>query len=312
MTAVSVIGIAAFAHSWTMVLTLMAVAGIGNALSQPAGNQMIADRVPAEHFGASLGWKQAAPPFATLLAGLSVPVLSLRFGWRWAFVVGGLFALAVAAAGLGMRQSTPAAAAFVVPRSRYAGLALLAAASFFGASAGNALTAFYVRSAVDRHISVGIAGTLLAVGGLTGVLARVILGHWIDRGTPNALFPAVGLLTFGAIGAGFLGSAQTVPVLALVTIAVYATGWGWSGLVTYALVSVDPRMAAESSAVNQMGVFAGGACGPFAFGLVAEHYSYTTGWWMTSIWFLAAAVLLWRAARGWFLPRPLLEPSPSR
>ena len=57
-----------------------------------------AGQVPAGRQGLSFGVKQAAIPVSTLLAGAAVPTVALTLGWRWAFVLGGLRAMAALAA----------------------------------------------------------------------------------------------------------------------------------------------------------------------------------------------------------------------
>jgi len=46
-----------------------------------------------------VGAKQSSGPYATLLAGPSVPLVALTVGWRWAFVLAAPGAMALVAAG---------------------------------------------------------------------------------------------------------------------------------------------------------------------------------------------------------------------
>src|SRR5919106_2984679 len=74
---------------------LFAVAGLGNALAQPAANQALAYGIPRGRQGLAFGVKQAAIPLASLLAGLDIRTVALSAGWRVAFVAGGMLPILV-------------------------------------------------------------------------------------------------------------------------------------------------------------------------------------------------------------------------
>lgn len=61
---------------------------------QLASNLTLSRYVPAHRLGLSFGIKQAAIPLATLLAGAAVPAVALTLGWRWAYGIGAVLALA--------------------------------------------------------------------------------------------------------------------------------------------------------------------------------------------------------------------------
>ena len=72
------------------------VAGLANAVAQPAINLFMADQVPMERQGLAFGIKQSAIPAAVLISGLALPVLAIPLGWRATFVICALAPLAVA------------------------------------------------------------------------------------------------------------------------------------------------------------------------------------------------------------------------
>ena len=86
IAAVVNVSIALQARSLTSLCVLLAVAGLGNAISQPAANLLIADHLPTDRLGLAIGLKQSGMPFATLLGGLAVPVLAQTLGWESAYV----------------------------------------------------------------------------------------------------------------------------------------------------------------------------------------------------------------------------------
>ncbi len=70
--------IALTAHSLPALIVYLVLAGIANALAQPATNQPLAQRVSLSRQGAAFGAKYSAIPVASMLSGLAVPPLALR------------------------------------------------------------------------------------------------------------------------------------------------------------------------------------------------------------------------------------------
>ena len=65
-----------------MLFALLAVAGVANAVTQPAINLFVAEQIPADRQGLGFGIKQSGIPAAILMSGLALPVLALPLGWR--------------------------------------------------------------------------------------------------------------------------------------------------------------------------------------------------------------------------------------
>ena len=87
----------AVAGSWAVLTGLVGLAGLANALAQPATNLYIARGVRPGRQGLAIGVQKSGIPAAALLGGLAVPTLGLTVGWSWAFVIGALLALAASA-----------------------------------------------------------------------------------------------------------------------------------------------------------------------------------------------------------------------
>ena len=90
--------------SLTIVFALLGVAGLANAVAQPAINLFMADQVPIDRQGLAFGIKQSAIPGAILVSGLALPALALPLGWRATFAICGGLVLVVA---LVARQRRP-------------------------------------------------------------------------------------------------------------------------------------------------------------------------------------------------------------
>ncbi|HEU4424834.1 MAG TPA: MFS transporter [Pilimelia sp.] len=94
LAAACLLAIASLARSFPALVVPLAVSAVANALGQLASNAALAQRVPIRRQGLSFGIKQAAIPLSTLLAGAAVPTVALTAGWRWAFVLAAVLAVA--------------------------------------------------------------------------------------------------------------------------------------------------------------------------------------------------------------------------
>ncbi len=95
---------------------------------------------------------------------------------------------------------------------------------------------------------------------------------------------AAGAITFllasGATGLGFV----------LGVVGAFALGWGWPGLMTYAVVNANTDAAASSSAVTQAGIFLGAGLGPVALGWVIDALSYEAAFVVVAVALVAASL----------------------
>ena len=293
LAGLSLLGIAAAARSFAALLALLVLGGVANALCQIGSNAALAEGVPVARQGVAYAVKQSAVPAATLLAGLAVPAVALTVGWRWAFALAALTAVAYVA---------------VVPRQPRTGrltprrraperdvpmrslLVIGVGAGFASASAGS-LGAFLVQSAVAMGEPAGRAGLLLSLGSVVGVAARLGGGWLADRRTRAHLPVVAGQLVVGAIGL-LLVSTGSPALLVLGTVLGFGLGWSWPGVLTFAVVRLNPSAPAAATSVTQTGVFAGGAVGPLAFGLLVEAWSYEVAWRCAAGAMTCAALLL--------------------
>lgn len=303
----AVVGLVWLAGSWIHVVGLLALAGVGSAIIQPATNHAIVRAVRAPRHGLALGLKQASVPMATLLAGVGVPTLAVTLGWRWAFTV-------PAAAGLAflvVRGRLPDGRR---PRARLADaqpadgsgvrlpLVLTAVAGGVGVGAVSAATAFLVPYLVAEGTSEGTAGWVLALASLAGVTMRVLNGWRADASETSSVTMIATLLGLGAIGAVAVGVAPSVWITGLGAMLMVGAGWGWNGLLVLAIVRAYPATPGLATGISQVGIRGGGALGPGAFGLVIGAAGYASGWVSVGVAMAVAAVLMLFAGR--LLPTP--------
>lgn len=288
----------ALAPSYVVLLGALAVGGVANSLAQMGTNGSLAQVVPVRQQGVAFGVKQAAIPAATLVAGFGVPLVGLTLGWRASFAGTALLAVAFV-----VLMPRPARVRSPAPRAgQRAGdaavrvLAVVALAAGFAAAAANSLAAFLVESAVTAGFSLSQAGVLLGCGSAVGVAARIGTGWLADRYDRGHLAVVAGMMAVGAVALALLATAA-VPAFIAGTALVFGLGWTWPGLLTYAVVRLNPSAPAVATSYTQTGVFAGSAAGPVAFGLLVQAGSYRLAWSAAAAAMLLAAALMLAARR---------------
>jgi len=293
------LGAAALAPSLPVLFALLAVAGVANAVMQPAINLFVAEQIPPDRQGFGFGVKQSGIPAAILVSGLALPVLALPFGWR---VTLALCALAPLAVGVALPRGE-AAHVSRRPVSRRPSRALLLTA--FGAALGtagpSALGAYLVASGVDVGIEEGTAGLLAALASGLSLATRVSLGARADRRKDYGLGVVVALLAAGSLGFALMASDAT-GVFVLGAVVAFTLGWGWPGLFNLAVVDSNRETPGSASGVSQTGIYAGAAFGPAAFGLLASTAGYGTAWAAVAVTTLMSAGVLWLARRESAIP----------
>lgn len=287
---------------WSLGVVLATSAAIYGA-ANPAANLALARHIPQDRRGLVFGIKHAGIPTASLLAGIAVPAVVLNFGWQWAYGLGALIAVGVfwlipPTAGRPI-DDTP-----VEPRppmtSRW--LIVLGIGSAFATVSAGILGTFHVDAAITYGFSEGGAGTLLAVASLTTIVARAVYGHLADRTGASGLGFMIWLAVLGAICFFILGTTRSA-WFAVVTLAAFATGWAWPGLLTYGVVRANAGRPAGSTAITQAGIFVGAGAGPALFGWLIENRSYQAAWNVTGVSLLIAAALV-AVVRLRGLPQP--------
>ncbi|OLM29290.1 MULTISPECIES: MFS transporter [unclassified Pseudonocardia] len=277
------------ARSYVALVVLLLCGAWCNVMGQLSSNLTLARSVPAHRMGLSFGVKQAAIPAATLLAGLAVPAVALTVGWRWAYGIGALLALAALFA-CPRADARPPARAGKGDRATGA-LAVIGAASGLAAGTATALGIFLVASAVDRGIDPGLAGLVLTLGSVVGLSARLLHGWLADRRTGGHVAVVAASLASGAIGFVLLAVPGT-PALVVGVVLAFGLGWAWPGLLQFAVVRLNPSAPAAATSIVQVGVYAGGFAGPIVFGSLATHAGFPTAWTVNAVVMLVSAALM--------------------
>jgi MFS family permease len=252
---------AALAPGIGVFLACRAAQGMANAFLTPLVLAGLAEAVPPERIGRSVGTFAAVQTAAVALSPLCGGLLG-ALSWRWAF-------LAPAAVAAALALLPPADAP---PRAAEAGPARLRAlldrrvgylsAAAFAGYAGGAGVGFLV--AVDAADAFGLGsaqrGLVLAGFGVAGMLLGRAAGGAVDR------FDRVPVAVAGAVGCGALigalGLAGTPLELGLLWfLAGAGSALTWAGINTLAVEAVPHNRAGATSVVGAF-KFAGNAAAP--------------------------------------------------
>lgn len=308
LLAIPLAAIATVVDRFWQIAVLLVMAGLGNAVAQPAANLAIIRGVGLTRQGLAFGVKQAAIPAGSLLAGIAVPVVALTVGWQWAFGIAALMVTALCATApltgrppRRPRQGQISLAGVIRDRA----LLLLALGNLTSAMGMNALFVFTVDASVARGIDPATAGLLLAFGSGLATLSRLGVGWWADRramSETTLLATMAGMAALGAPGLVLLGArGDSVSAVALGLGTAIGFGFAWSGIFNLVVTRTWSEAPAAATGVTQSGLWIGGTFGPLLFGLLAAS-SYALAFYVSSGFVLCAACCL-LAARGLLLAR---------
>jgi len=313
VSAVLAVAVATLGHELWILVVLFVFAGAAVPLADTGGARAISTGVALRRQGLAFGGKEASIPVASMLAGLTVPILGAQLGWRPAYIVAAVLAAAVILAvpagldrpGPGMPTPpeerddpppvAPSAPAVAVDRpaddevaavdteplpdavATRRALVLLAAGSGLAGAAGNSAPTFLVSSAVATGVSEASAGILLAIASVAGIASRIVAGLVADRRGGSERRIMAGLMGTGALGMAILAFGG--PALTLVgAVLAFGGGWGWTGLAFFAAVRLLPHRPARAAGAILAGLASGGALGPLTFGALAAGPGYLTAW----------------------------------
>jgi MFS family permease len=260
-----------------LVLALV-VGGMANGLAGPATSRLVAYHVRARR-SLAFGLRQAAVPLATLLAGISVPVIGLAFGWRYAYVL-------VAVVALPVLLAAPAAVVGREGRGTLGtgrlhdlrGLLLVGLAFFFATAMGTALMAFMVDLSVDRGLAEATGGLILAAVSAAGIVVRVGVGWFADRPGVDAFAIMQWQIVIGLVGLVLLVLPTGPTGLVAGASLSIAGGWGWTGLMAHVVAQGSPQAPARAAGIVQTGGAGGGVLGPPLAGRLIDVASHDLTW----------------------------------
>lgn len=285
----------AFAEDAVFLGGCLCLAGVAVALTDPGLAILVSRSIPPDRLGLAFGVKEASIPAAGLLAGIAVPTIALSVGWRWALTLGLLPLLVVLillpGVIVGPPRRMPPQDVPDQPHRRVVGLVVAAVAAALGVGAASGVGIFITDSAVAMGIDPASAGLLLALGSLSGVIARIATGVRADKARgPQFRFIAL-MLGIGA-ATMLMGATEAPLLLVVATIGTFAGAWAWTGLYFLSLVEVFPDRPGAIAGIGTAGLGTGNALGPVLFGLAAGAWSFGAAWLAAGIVAGVAALLM--------------------
>lgn len=267
---------------WLMAAAL--VTGFGQSLGNPATNSLIAHEYEPARRGLVMGVKQSGVQAGTFVGGLVFPRLAAATGWRsvplaLALTIG----LAMAVSWLNLPRRLPLTAS---ERTRMAAAIpgavwWFAAYAFLMGAGGSPVFSFLPLYATEVvGMSEQLAGSVIAVGGLIGVVARIRWSLYAERRSEYAVPMVVIAVIAVAAGCLTIGAAHWGP-LALWGSAIL--GWmsisAWNAVAMLAVITAaGPEASGKSSGVVLAGFLLGLAVSPPIFGWSVDRLgTYTPG-----------------------------------
>jgi sugar phosphate permease len=292
---------AAFAHSYGMLVLLLAVSGAFGASVNAASGRAVMAWFPRSERGLALGIRQANVPIGGLVAALALPPVADSVGIRWALLVLAAGCATGALAGAVFLRDPPTHEEMILSRplrdpaawriSWGSGLLLV------GQTATMSFTVLFLHSA--RGLSTASAAFVLAASQLLGAAFRIGAGHWSDR-LGARIIPMRRLALGVSVTLALVAVLASAPTWLLVPALVVAGGFGlsWNGLsFTAAAEIAGTRSSGAAIGLQQTVLGLGGIVAPIAFAALVDGVSWRVA-------FLAAAVF---PLAGWLVLRPLAE-----
>ncbi len=300
VTAIADVAVAGIVGGTATLAAVLVVAGLANALVQPAINLLVVRAVAPARLGFVMALKQSGMPAAALLGGLAVPAIALTVGWRAAYLGAAFLALVPMVQLRAIRPPVEPERDGQGPTGRRAGdragrvnrpsprpdqgmvlLLVMAAVGVLGGGAANIVVGYLVSGAVDAGIEPGPAGLVLTIGSALGIGSRLVHGWLADRSRLEPLGRVVGLLAAGLIGASLLAIHQPMAYVVATPI-VFAGGWAWPGLFNLVVVQANRSAPAAATGITQTGVYIGSVLGPIIAGALIETSGYRAAWMLTA------------------------------
>ena len=275
------LGLMTMSFSWSLwsLFVFAGLAGLPSGGGNSATNNIIVENVPPGARGWITGFKQSGVQMGVFLAGALLPAMAQALGWRMALVLWSLLALV----GIGFTLAIVPARPVRRPgkEARDAGGPVPRAVwwvSVYGVTMGIGIGAFFAflpLYAQERvGVSVGLAGMVVAVSGVSGVGARMVWGRIAERaGDPIKPLIGVGLLGIGAVALVWGGSYSAL--LMWFGSGLMGIGPGaWMSVGMFAAISMaGPNRTGTGTAMVMLGFGLGLTIGPVIFGWAVD----TTG-----------------------------------
>ncbi|MQA84541.1 MAG: MFS transporter [Streptosporangiales bacterium] len=303
LAAVGFVAVAA-APTYGWLVAGVGLAGAATAMSNPTTNAALSRGDYGEWHGTLVGVKQAGVQIAAFIAGAALPPLALAVGWRSALLGCAAIGLALlplvtmvpADAGAGARAD--AEGGEDPSPHRFPSVVRYLASYAFLMGAGMAtVTTYLVLYAHERAgLGQGTAGMLLAVVGISAVVARIAWATVAGRLRGGWRTGLVGMAAAAVAGiALFVAGAAATWSLWAGAIVIGFSGSSWTAVAMLAVIDVVPASRVARASGHVLAGFYTGLCiTPPAFGAIVDVTgAYWPAWGLTAAAFVAATALSW-------------------
>ncbi|MFB6134203.1 MAG: MFS transporter [Halanaeroarchaeum sp.] len=298
--------IISFAPTYAVLLLAVFLLGSAYATAMPSTNRAIASRAPRGRYNLAIGIKQVGVTGGSAIASIAVTNASRVGGtWRSAFFAVGVVAAVVAVVFALRYGGTTDRSEVSFPDLRRlrsnSTYVMLAASGFFIGAAVFTTTGYFVPYLNEAGTSVEIAGIALATMQVSGSMGRVAVGELADRipGAGGLGAMRVMMIQLTTAAALFLALPLSWVSVDVAFVAVLGVSiLGVTGLYHGTLVRlVDRDETGAATAGGQTTINLGGLLTPPAFGLLADAFGYSIGWWLIGAGTALSVVVVFLARR---------------
>jgi len=236
---------AALVNSYTELLILLTILGLGYSTAQPGGSKSVSNWFAGNQLGFAMGIRQAGLPLGGAIAALLLPFIATHYSIQAAFLTGGLVALFGATLFMLLYKSperqhrlpekqvdlrSAIASRFMMAKDPSMRNIMLSGASLTASQ--YAISVFLV---LYLHTSLGldsfVATTMFFIVLGAGITGRIVLAAWSDRCKAGRYFPVLTCLGAVTVFLTLLPLLETKN-LAIVSVFMALIGffaYGWYG-----------------------------------------------------------------------------------
>lgn len=295
-----------FANSYTSLLALTAVAGLGYGILNQVSTKGIMYWFTTKFRATALGLKQSAVPIGPAINGVALVAIATAFHWHKAVLLVGILCLVMALVSYILyREHPPEAAVEAAPKPSSSSvpktppkqkgglravltrpeliLTMIVTPLLAGGQIGFAT--HWIRYLVrDAGFTIKLAGACFTVAMVVAAVARPGWGAFSDRvlhgDRMKALIIIFGVALLGSIGATVLLHFGAPVWLAFVAAVLMGAGFfGFHGvLIALAAETAGTELAGSAGGILVTVSWIGIALAPTVYGVISDHWSYTWCW----------------------------------
>jgi predicted MFS family arabinose efflux permease len=276
---------------WSLLASCFLL-GMGNGIQNPAGSAAVMRWFPHRQRGVAMGIRQTGVPLGGILAASVTPALAIVYGWRTAYVCGGLLAflgaVLIFVAYFDPPRQVEAGAAPIrslreISRDkRVWWLSLIFNCQLFTQSAVTTYFVLFLHEALDAPV-VAAAAFLALVNGVA-MIGRIGWGLVSDRHLQGrrrpVLFIIIVLTVCSTLCAALMPHHTSSGFVAGLAILFGVSAFSWTGILGTLVIETVGRESA-GSAISLVQVLATPASllGPPLFGFLTDQFgTYRIAW----------------------------------